>query len=88
MTSKEIAIKLAERNVVSSITEGKNMVDAIIDIMVGELLEGGDVFLADLGRLYPHETTARKGSNPATGAEIKIPAKTVIKFRPAGRLKK
>jgi DNA-binding protein HU-beta len=34
-----------------------------------------------LGKLVVEKRKARKGRNPATGQEIKIPAKTVLKFR-------
>ena len=34
-----------------------------------------------LGKLVLENRKARKGRNPATGAEIKIPAKKVLKFR-------
>lgn len=37
--------------------------------------------LPGLGKLVVVKRKARKGRNPATGAEIKIPAKTVLKFR-------
>lgn len=33
------------------------------------------------GKLVLQKRKARKGRNPATGEEIKIPAKTVVKFR-------
>lgn len=35
------------------------------------------------GKLVLVKRKARKGRNPATGEEIKIPAKTVVKFRVA-----
>jgi DNA-binding protein HU-beta len=34
-----------------------------------------------IGKLVLTKRKARKGRNPATGEEIKIPAKTVLKFR-------
>jgi DNA-binding protein HU-beta len=34
-----------------------------------------------LGKLVKKHRAARMGRNPATGAEIKIPAKTVVKFK-------
>jgi DNA-binding protein HU-beta len=34
-----------------------------------------------LGKLIRQRRKARIGRNPATGAQIKIPAKTVLKFR-------
>ncbi|HST21859.1 MAG TPA: HU family DNA-binding protein, partial [Blastocatellia bacterium] len=36
-----------------------------------------------IGKLAKKQTSARTGRNPATGEEIKIPAKTVIRFRVA-----
>jgi DNA-binding protein HU-beta len=36
-----------------------------------------------LGKLIKVKRPARMGRNPATGATIKIPAKTVVKFRVA-----
>ena len=40
-----------------------------------------------LGKLVLVKRKARKGRNPATGQEIKIPAKTVLKFRIAKQAK-
>ncbi len=37
--------------------------------------------LPGLGKLVKVKRKARMGRNPATGATIKIPAKTVLKFR-------
>jgi DNA-binding protein HU-beta len=36
-----------------------------------------------IGKLIKHRRKARKGHNPATGEQIKIPAKTILKFRVA-----
>ena len=40
-----------------------------------------------LGKLVKVRRKARKGRNPATGEQIKIPAKTVLKFRIANAAK-
>ena len=45
------------------------------------------VKLQGLGILAVKNRKARIGRNPATGAEIKIPAKRVVKFRVAKDLK-
>ena len=37
--------------------------------------------LPGLGKIVVERRKARKGRNPATGEEIKIPAKKVLKFR-------
>ena len=39
------------------------------------------IMLPGLGKLIKVKRLARKGRNPATGEAIKIPAKTVAKFR-------
>jgi DNA-binding protein HU-beta len=39
--------------------------------------------LPGFGKLVKQKRKARNGVNPKTGAKIKIPAKTVVKFRVA-----
>ena len=43
----------------------------------------GEFTLPGLGKLVKKHRAARQGRNPATGATIQIPAKTVVKFRVA-----
>ena len=48
-----------------------------------ETKKNGLFVLPDIGRLVKSKRKARMGRNPATGAAIKIAAKTVVKFRVA-----
>ena len=50
--------------------------------MVESLKKGDEVSLVGFGTFYVGKRAARTGRNPQTGAEIQIPEKTVIKFRP------
>jgi DNA-binding protein HU-beta len=52
-----------------------------------ELKKAGSFTLPDVGKLVLQKRKARMGRNPATGAEIKIPAKTVVKMRIAKAFK-
>jgi len=52
-----------------------------------EVKEGGEFNIPGLGKLVKKQRAARTGRNPLTGAEIKIPAKTVVKFRVAKQAK-
>ena len=62
-------------------------VDEVIDA-IGEALEAGDeVSLKGFGAFKVQEKGARKGRNPRTGDEVDIPAKKVVKFKPASALK-
>ncbi len=50
------------------------------------LPEAGRIALPGIGVFEVSERAARKGRNPATGAEIDIPAKKTVKFKAAKEL--
>ena len=50
---------------------------------LNEAKKNGAFVIPGLGKLVKSNRKARMGRNPQTGAEIKIPAKTVLKFRVA-----
>lgn len=52
-----------------------------------EVKSNGEVVLPGFGKLVKVNRAARQGRNPATGATIQIPAKTVVKFRVAKAVK-
>jgi DNA-binding protein HU-beta len=56
---------------------------AAVDSLVSQAYKGAkDGFtVPGLGKLIKQRRKARMGRNPATGEQIKIPAKTVLKFR-------
>ncbi len=53
------------------------------DTAVKETKKNGVFVIPGLGRLVKQNRKARMGRNPQTGEAIKIPAKTVVKFRVA-----
>lgn len=53
------------------------------DMVYKHVKADGEVTLPGFGKLQKKDRKARMGRNPATGAEIQIPAKTVLKFRVA-----
>lgn len=57
--------------------------DLIVDTAYKQAKSAGEVTLPGLGKLIKKNRAARMGRNPATGATIQIPAKTVVKFRVA-----
>jgi DNA-binding protein HU-beta len=60
---------------------------AALESLVAQTYKGAkskDGFtIPGIGKLIKHRRKARKGHNPATGEQIKIPAKTILKFRVA-----
>lgn len=65
----------------------KFVLDAQGEIAQKELANHGEVTLLGLGKLSVKDRAAKKGRNPATGAEMDIPAKTVPHFSAAKALK-
>lgn len=57
--------------------------DKMAEMAYSEVKKSGEFVLPGLGKLVKIKRAARMGRNPATGEQIQIPAKTVVKFRVA-----
>lgn len=64
----------------------KKALDAFTDKVTETLAAGGRVSLVGFGTFSTSERSAREGRNPQTGQTIKIPAKTVAKFKAGSEL--
>lgn len=82
MTKSQMLAELAGKAEVSKKQAGA-LVDAMIELAYSEVKKNGIFAIAGLGKLVKVNRKARMGRNPATGESIKIPAKTVVKFRVA-----
>lgn len=82
MTKSQLAAHLAEKFGMSK-KAANEVLDEIASVAVTQTKKAGAFTLPGIGKLVKAHRKARKGRNPATGAEIKIPAKTVVKFRVA-----
>ena len=80
MTQTEIVNSLADASGLKK-TDVKGLFDAIADLAAKEVKKNGEFTLPGFGKLVKATRKAREGRNPATGAVIKIPAKTTVKFR-------
>lgn len=60
---------------------------AMTNVATGELVQGNEVALKDLGKLSIKQKPARTGRNPKTGETLQIEAKTVPHFSAAKALK-
>lgn len=61
--------------------DAKRALDSLINTTTGALKKGDRVALVGFGSFSISKREARKGRNPQTGKEIKIPAKNVVKFK-------
>ncbi len=80
LTKSQIAASIAEKAAISKKTAAE-----LLDHMAALAYKNAknSFTLPGLGKLVLVNRKARIGRNPATGAEIKIPAKKVVKFRVA-----
>ena len=82
MTQAQLVRHLAERCEVNN-KVAREFLDGLTRTALRETKKNGVFVLPGLGRLVKSNRKARMGRNPATGQTIKIPAKTVVKFRVA-----
>lgn len=82
MTKSAVLNELVEKTGLKRKEVGAFM-DALVELAYREVKKSGMFPLHGIGKLVKVHRNARTGRNPATGAEIQIPAKTVVKFRVA-----
>jgi DNA-binding protein HU-beta len=80
MTKSELLQGLAEKTGKTR-KEVSEMLDVLVNMAYQETKKSGEFTLPGLGKLQKKNRPARMGRNPATGEQISIPAKTVVKFR-------
>ena len=78
LTKSQIIVKLAEQNDMTK-KDVSAFLDSLAQLAYKQANRGFTV--PGLGKLVVVKRKARMGRNPATGETIKIPAKTVLKFR-------
>lgn len=86
MTQAQVASHIADKTGITK-KQAKSALESLTDLVVRELKREGSLRLAGLGIFRKRKTKARIGRNPATGEQIKIPARTRLRFTPAKSLK-
>lgn len=78
---KDIARKLAERDLGSSIKNNDELLRGLVEVIKEELKDGNEITFFGLGTFSTREVEERKGRNPQTGKEITIEAHKAPKFK-------
>lgn len=82
LTKTQIVTSLAEATGISKKLSAQYL-ESLAALAIKETKRSGQFTLPGLGKLVKQQRKARVGRNPQTGESIKIPAKTVVKFRVA-----
>jgi DNA-binding protein HU-beta len=82
MTKTELQVALAAATETNKRTAGV-FLDTLSNLAYKAVKKNGEFVLPGFGKLVKQKRKARTGFNPKTQQKIKIPAKTVVKFRVA-----
>ena len=80
LTKAQLVATLSEKLGMSK-KDVNTFFETLTDVAYKETKKNDSFVIPGFGKLVKVKRKARKGRNPATGEEIKIPAKTVVKFR-------
>lgn len=86
MNKTELIEHIAAQADISKASAGRAL-EAVISGVKDTLKKGGSVSIAGFGTFAVAKRSPRTGRNPRTGAQIKIKAAKVPKFRPGKGLK-
>ena len=86
MTKTQVVAHLAE-NVKLRKKTVASLLEALVALATKEAKATGQFVVPGLGKAVKAARKARMGRNPQTGEAIKIPAKTVVRFRLAKAFK-
>ncbi|MFA6511851.1 MAG: HU family DNA-binding protein [Patescibacteria group bacterium] len=80
MTKSQLMNHLSEKSGKSK-KEVQEFIDMLVETAYAETKANGEFTIPGLGKMVKKNRAARMGRNPATGEQIQIPAKVVLKFR-------
>jgi DNA-binding protein HU-beta len=86
MTQTQMMAYLADKIGITK-RQAKSALDELNELVTRQLKKEGSLRLAGLGVFRKRKTKARMGRNPATGEQIKIPARARLRFTAAKALK-
>jgi DNA-binding protein HU-beta len=86
MTKSQVVSYLADKAGIQK-KAAANVLENLTSLATKECKGSGQFVIPGLGKAVKANRKARMGRNPQTGEPIKIPAKTVVKFRLAKAFK-
>ncbi len=62
-------------------------VESLLEIIKRTLESGEDILISGFGKFCVNEKKARRGRNPATGADLMLKPRRVVTFKCSGKLR-
>jgi DNA-binding protein HU-beta len=85
--NKQDLIEMVHGKLGGTKVQAEEIVNGMIDAIIGTLKKGGEVSIAGMGIFSVKPRAARTARNPKTGETVNVPATKVPKFRAAKALK-
>ena len=85
--SKSILIEHVADEVGLTKADAKRAVEASLDLIAQNLVDGGRFAIAGFGTFSVTERSARMGRNPQTGEAMQLGPSKSVKFKPSSGLK-
>jgi DNA-binding protein HU-beta len=82
MNKADLIAKMARDADITKVAAEKAL-NSFVHMVKESIRQSDNVRITGFGTYSLGHRTARKGRNPKTGQEIKIPAKNVVKFKPS-----
>ena len=87
MQRKDIALKIAQEMGITDVL-AKRIVNEVFKTVIDALISEGRLELRNFGVFTVKQRQPRKARNPKTGAEVMLPLRKVIVFKPGVHVKK
>jgi len=85
MNKREFIESISESNQMT-LAAARKALNALLATMMEKMKDGEKVTISGFGSFKVMAKAAQKGRNPQTGQPIVIPARRVVKFKPAKKL--
>jgi integration host factor subunit alpha len=63
------------------------LVETLLKIMKDALISGEDVLISNFGKFCVKQKDERKGRNPATGEDLMLAPRKVVRFKCSGKMR-
>ena len=64
--------------------KARDVIETVFELVKKTLESGEEVLISGFGKFTPRRKASRKGRNPATGEQLPLRARTVVKFSCSG----
>ncbi len=86
VTKKDLVREVADELIVTR-NDANLIVSTVLDSIIEALRGGESVVIRDFGSFRLKHRAGRTARNPASGGEVRVPARSVPRFSPSKRLR-